>query len=335
MIHVRWDTRGHPLAWLAPFPQHYASGKVGWEAVGEGWYHMSEYSAAKALFGERIHETEAWELAAYSTGAFTFVEAAYRTRAAYKAANDPRHFPLKVGLNALYGKLAESMTRDPTRRPAYQNFFLAGAVTAATRAKVLGVLAHVGRERAVMAATDGVFLLGADSGSSAGVDPLTGAGVRVGLGLGEWEVSSTPPGMVLAQAGVYWEVPQVGVIPKVRTRGFGVKSVSYDDAARLFRGTAPELSYRETRFIGLGYCVNTGDFSQWRRWVSVERTLSRSLEPYRRVEHGKVVAGVLHDAMQRRPYRPRNVRMTELPERPNAELLDALQMMEQPEGAGD
>jgi len=332
MIHVRWDTRGHALDWLAPFPQHFESGKVGWEAVGEGWYHVAEWRAAKRLFGNSITEVEAWYLLDEpDEKPFIFVRNVYETRAAYKAAGDPRHYPLKVGMNSLYGKLAQSMARDEEKRPPYQNFFLAGAVTAATRAKVLEALAIAGRAYAVMSATDGVFLTGYSAPN--GVTPFDTSDR-----LGGWEISSTPPGMVLVQPGVFWERPGEGRTVRSRTRGFGAKSVSYEDAASLFTNEKTEHVYHETRFIGLGYCVNTGDWSNWRRWLDVERKLSRSLEPHRDTSMlagyesrwRYVYPGTLHDPAKRSPYKTRGDRE----KAPDPERIEALQEAEQPEGAG-
>lgn len=351
MVRVRWDTRAHKDAWVAPFPQHYGGGRVAWEPVGTGWYHVAEYRAARAVFGGCIEPLELWDcLSNPDVNPFAFVPALYAERARYKAAGDARHYPLKVGLNSLYGKLAQGMSQRQERRPRWQNYFLAGMVTAATRARILEGLAHVGRSRAIMAATDGLFVrapldgvvvpgVGAGGRDNRHGDGGTRYDVPLSDTLGGWEWSAVATGMVLVQAGIYWEHPERSRAPRVRTRGFGVRSVSYWDAIALFTRPWPiEHKYPETRFIGLGYVVNTGHWADWRRWIPLERTMSRLVMPWRLIDEesmrrtgwAHLRVGVLRDPATRRAYMARGERMAN----PDNDQLNALVELEQPEGAG-
>lgn len=326
LIAVEWDTRETPYSWLAPFPQHFEDGRVAWESIGKGIYHNNEWWAAKNLFGDAIKETAVYTFTPISEYAtpFSFVKGYYARKAQLKRRGDPRYYPLKVGLNSLYGKLAQSMGRtEQWGPPPYQNYYLAGKVTAEIRARMLMALAHAGKASAVMVATDGLF-------TRKKISNLVPC-----YRLGGWERTELPKGMTLVQAGVWWEPGDAKA--RRRTRGFGARSVTHGEASFLFKeGAPPEIYYQEVRFIGLGYCVNTGDWTNWRRWIDVERTLSANLEPHKQTsfvegtQWGYVAEYIRHDPDKRRPYSTRRERMAE----PDAEQVDAIQATEQPEGAG-
>lgn len=329
LIHCTWDTRAHKDAWLAPFPQHFESGRVAWEPVGEGWYHLEEWREAKLIFGGCVKELGALILNVSQTrpkpAPFSFIHEMYERKAAYKTAGDPRYYPLKIGLNALYGKLAQSMTRNSGwGQPPYQNYYLAGKITAGVRARMLRALQQCGPRYAVMVATDGLFTR------------KKMPRCRLGEKIGNWELSTAPDGMTLVQAGVFWEPGDEKA--RRRTRGFGVKSVSYAEASALFRGGESVHQYTETRFVGMGYCVNTGDWVDWRHWIEVDRKLSRDMAPHHITYPTQYTAeqwtfvdhGILHEPSKRRPYLAKSERTTA----PDSEQLDAIIAAEQPQGAG-
>lgn len=94
-------------------------------------------------------------------------------------------FAIKLGINALYGKLAQRLGGAP-----YKDMIGAGLITSFCRAQLMG--AYHGKEKhIVMLATDGVFSR----------VPLE---VDIGSSLGQWESKLRSDGMFIVQPGIYW-----------------------------------------------------------------------------------------------------------------------------------
>lgn len=104
-------------------------------------------------------------------------------------------YPIKLGLNGLYGKLAQRIGAAPWR-----DHILAGMITAYTRAKLIsGYASDPGA--VVMLATDALY----------SVRPLP---VDVGDQLGQWECKERD-GLFVVQPGIYWSPGSAGT-PKTR-----------------------------------------------------------------------------------------------------------------------
>jgi hypothetical protein len=107
-----------------------------------------------------------------------------KLRDLYQLGSATRGYPLKLGLNSLYGKMAQRSGRGP-----YPDPVSAGLITAITRAKLIEAISQA-PEAIVMVATDAVF----------STRPLA---LDVGEGLGQWEEKIWPD-LFIAQPGVYW-----------------------------------------------------------------------------------------------------------------------------------
>lgn len=218
---------------------------------------------------------------------FAWVPEVYEERR--RLGKDGRGLVLKLALNSVYGKLAQSVGASP-----YANPIWAGLVTARTRAEI--ARAYRGRERdLVMVATDGVFTRGRVLGD-----------LQVGEGLGEWTVEEHP-GVFVVQPGFYF------LGPKVKTRGASRRSVEplVGQFHRAWRRMLPRRRFEpvvvpEILFTGLRLAMARGKPETAGRWVRVERRISFDWST-KRGGGGTTVGGAVQTFSQRGHSRLRSV----------------------------
>lgn len=257
---VRWRLRDDD-AIIAPFPFRDRR-SIYYPLQGEGWYHGVEVAAALEIFGDQIEVTGGYVFTpADGSRPFAFLTDVYAERQQLKAEGHAGEKVLKLGINSVYGKLAQGNTRDG-RRPRFQDYFWAGRITAGTRAKVLAA-AHQGHEHLVAIATDGIVYAG-------GEPQLVEA-----KGLGGWE-RTVYADLFVAQPGIYYahETRQRGVVK--HSRGFFTREIDFPKLRRTWLRDGPfgELECRSHRFVGLGSALMRSDFAVWRTWQSGTRRLS-------------------------------------------------------------
>lgn len=225
---------------------------------GEGWFHSLEVSAALAVAPECVEILEGWLVE--NTGApFFWVHEQAKVRMAYKAAKDERAFPLKVGLNSVYGKLAQHSGTHPLQCMVY-----AAAVTAQTRGALLRV-AYARRHDVILLATDGIL-------SRVPLDELP-----IGKDLGTWEREEYN-GAWMLQAGVYWAGD------KKRTRGIDARTLTLEDVDALWKrkGTGATLELPSRRVLSYRLCVAQNKTEQTGTWYDGKRNVKFSPWPRRR-----------------------------------------------------
>ena len=180
---------------------------------GGGWYWHSEVFAARQLFGKRVQIHETWE---YHTECdhrpFREVPALYLER--LRIGKEGAGLSIKLALNSLYGKLAQSLGRAPP----FQCWIWAGLITAGTRAQILELMTCYSSPQAVkMVATDGVY-------GNEQVDPPlpvdTGTHNDFGKPLGGWEESPNALQYFAARPGIYFPLDAANA-DKIRARGVG------------------------------------------------------------------------------------------------------------------
>jgi hypothetical protein len=264
---VSWDLRGiegaggqGPETPLAPFPVR-VNHAIFYPLAGTGFYHGVEVAAALEL-GYPVKVHYGWVLEGRQTAArpFAWVPEVFRARARFAREGRAAEKVIKLGLNSVYGKLAQGYAFKG--RPKYQSYFWAGYITAATRARVLRLAAAC--TDPLMIAADGIY---------AGQLPhrLAGGFGRAGS-LGSWERGEAER-LFTAQAGVYEAVTDGRVSAK--SRGFFASEVDYTELRHGFEleGIDYAHHYSSTRFCGLGAALQRRDFNQWRKWVTEPRSL--------------------------------------------------------------
>lgn len=259
---VQWDI---PEATLCPFPVR-KSGNIIYPRNGRGTYHGVEVKAAKRIYGDKIKVNRGWIFEPVSNAKpFEFIPTEFAHRAELKKQGHAGEKCLKLGLNSIYGKLAQGAGYGDTA-PPFQSYFWAGYITSATRATVLDV-ASKDISALVMIATDGIFF---DS------DP----DITETIGLGGLELAKMDNCFV-AQPGIYSFEDEDGTIVG-KSRGFFTKEIDFDVLRKGYEENGPYFvaDFPSTRFMGLGGCLLTKDMTSWRTWK--ESTRSLSLYPNRK-----------------------------------------------------
>lgn len=276
IYHVAWTRNsGRPTypALPAPFGVRYHDGSVGYPEFGETWVWGPEIETAK-FTGESFEILEAWVWEPEcSHEPFAFVEGLYRKRQILQRQNDGAHVGLKLGLNSLYGKLAQQLGAEEIspgewKLPPFHQLEWAGFVTSHCRAQLL---------RAAWQAPDKIIAFETDALFS--TEPLD---LPLSDSLGEWDLTEWTR-LIYIQSGTYFGETTTGKVVE-KTRGVDKGVLHWDDVLdALDRFTLfgePERRYAKeyvtaqtTRFIGAGVALSQS-FSRWRRWERTERAIT-------------------------------------------------------------
>lgn len=253
-------TQPHPL-WMRN-----KDGTVYFNEYTHGWYWTPEAELIDELGGATIHEGWEWIRECDHTP-FDFVEPLYNKRAALKKAGDGAHVGLKLGLNSLYGKLAQQIGWDigpPLRLPPYHSLEWAGYITSHCRTKVY---------RAAMLAIDDVIAFETDAIFTRVPLPLD-----FGTGLGQWEATEYQS-LTYLKSGMYFGTLADGTDVE-KCRGINKGSITRHQMITALQnqreGRETKLYAEQTRFIGLGQALHQ-DFRKWRHWITAPKDISISL----------------------------------------------------------
>lgn len=264
LYRVRWQQYPEFEHLPGVLPYRKADGSMLWPTNGETWVWWPEFQVAWDSGVSEVHVLEAWVYTPRQNSKlpFAFVPDKYEQRQVLKRHGDGGQFAIKLGLNSMYGKLAQQTgarlvrSRDGTyswQLPKYHQLEWAGWVTSWCRAQVLSAaLENPGAT--VAFATDAVFSL----------EPLN---LDFGSGLGQWEETVWDE-FCNVQAGFYFGT--VAGEQRIKCRGVDRR----DDLPELIRaawddGTV-ELSKRG--FVGLGVALSWG-LDKWRTWLEMNKKL--------------------------------------------------------------
>lgn len=263
LYRVEWDIK--PIPRFGPLPYRRDTGSVIYPFNGSGWYWRDEALAAIRHFGaENVRITDAWNCAGIDLASrpFEWVAELYNQRRELADAGmTAEQKALKLGINSLYGKLAQSLGGNDGKPPAYQNYIYAGLITSITRARLLDAMMS-DPDNIVACATDGIYTR---------FNPLP---VDIGKGLGQWESEELSEFFIL-QPGVY-QYKENGKIV-TRTRGMSERDIDFDVIRREWDSGNPThmvVRFDSTRFVGyrIAYAQNKPD--EWRRWITSSRSFS-------------------------------------------------------------
>lgn len=259
IIDVEWSYREeapfYPLWYRCP------DGTILYPRSGRGRYYGPEIRLLMDYYEEgedfTIHEACNPHLALPDVRPFSFLANEYETRRRFKENGSMAHEALKLGMNSVYGKLAQQAGFRGVRIPTYHQLVWAGQITSITRAKLY---------RAAMQKPEAVIAFATDAVISRDAHDLP-----VGGALGEW-TAETFQGITLVQAGVYWLRGEEEWSDKYR--GFDAGSLTREEIVDCWRRNQ-SYTAQLTRFYGLGSAVGMRDFQQyWRVWRTEPRTLN-------------------------------------------------------------
>jgi hypothetical protein len=218
-------TFAHPAGsvWCGfPFRQN---GGLFWPFCGTGWYWSVEIEAARQHLRAdilRVHDVWIAERCCDCSPPYEWISELFAER--QRLGESTKGYPIKLGLNSLYGKRAQRSGRGP-----YHDAVEAGLITAITRAQIIAAVAQ-DPGAVVMVATDAIF----------STRPLK---LDVGKGLGQWEEKLWPD-LFIAQPGVYFSPAKLqsnttaAAVEGVKSRG--VKRSVIGKAAPQFLRTFEE-----------------------------------------------------------------------------------------------
>ena len=233
-----------------------------------GWYWNPEYAAAKEFvaylnkqwpeYPSSIIIHNSYWMEDSGERPFKFIEELYAERQKRKAAGDPSEYPLKLGINSLYGKAAQQIGGNDGP-PAFHQLEYAGWITSYCRARIFSATFR-SPQNVLAFATDAVF-----------VDaelPL-----KVSKNLGDWEKIELER-LSLFQSGIY-SYKELGTDKwSSKTRGFPARGFDPEaiheslDAQQYIMQMA-----NKSTFITLKNAMSRGKLELWGNWESMSRDM--------------------------------------------------------------
>jgi len=247
----------------APLPIRSREGHLYWPKKGRGIYFSCEVESALRS-GYDIHYHTGWTyVQTCKCRPFEWVYEMYEYRRSIGSSD--QGYPIKLGLNALYGALAQRVGSG-----RYANLVWAGLITASLRS-LLNDVAQQSPSSVIMFATDAIY----------STKPLD---VPIGEQLGQWEHSILED-MFIVQPGLYWDRAKT----KHKSRGLSGKFFEEKGRIESFENawfdylaarnsqldvSFPVVPVPVTNFIGLRLAASRGKNETAGRWQEETRELS-------------------------------------------------------------
>ena len=331
---VRWTVPqsqhvGKSFGSFGPYPVRASNGTIAFplSAVG-GWVWRDEYFAGRKL-ESKARPLEAW---IYHTSCdcqpFAEIPVYYRERV--RLGKESRGIVLKLGPNAVYGKVAQSRGLSPP----FQSWVWASMITSGCRAQLLDLMATAEDPWDVlMLATDGVWsrkpLKPAKPRDTGTWDCISAKSGRP-IPLGGWEQKTFAAGVFCVRPGIYFPMnPTEDDLKEVRARGIGKKALLdrwQKVIAAWERGSTEVRLGGLDRFVGAKSAIHqsgdgysrSADYGEWiRHQISVKFHPAPKRE---RVLPGRRLAPWQHFDWLSEPYKP----ATKSPEAVAMELAEMI-----------
>ena len=231
MVKVKWTSKSI----VGCLPYRNKNGQILFPQNGAGIYHIVEVLAALSKSQYKIK----MESARILRQPYTFmlndkISELAKERLRLKKINVLQSYPLKLGMNSIYGKLAQK-PNEKGKLPQFRELLFGGYVTAFARAQLLK---YINSESVILFATDGIY-------------STTKVNCPIGDNLGEFEFSKHEKGLFLL-AGIY-EVDN-----ELKTRGYSnklnvVEIWNHQAAQNNISLLNPRIPFKvpDRRFIGI------------------------------------------------------------------------------------
>lgn len=256
--------RARQLGFPLPVFHRRMSGQVWYPQRSVNWYHTAEFGLLVDMFEKtdgkaftRFEVKEAWVYEDDGSSPFAWVRDMYEQRKTWQSEGNPAELALKLGLNSLYGKLAQRIGSKGDKPPTWHQLEWAGAITAGCRAMLYRAVLDnwtsvVGME------TDGVYA----------TRPFKELENGTGNALGQWKVEEYT-GMLFLQNGVYWLRDKNGDWLPPKSRGIPQSHLAFASALDSLR-SGISLRASQQYFVGYGTALHRGlsrgDMPGWRQW---------------------------------------------------------------------
>lgn len=273
---------------IGPFPVRLPTGQICYPLSGSGVYHAVEVRTAIRL-GYNVTVHDGVYLDVQSSGHMSWIADVYEHRKQFKREGNYAEKALKLGLNSVYGKMAQGYGFG--KRPPFQSYYWAGFITAATRARALDAMHTL--PDPVMIATDGIV-------SGYVPPPADDTG-----NIGTWEYSRYDR-IATIQPGVY--VAEQDGERIVKSRGFFARDVDYDAMIeRFYDDPLSAYHFKSRRFIGLKVALHRTDRTLWRKWIEERRSIAFEInnKERRETDDGRVLLYPVRGPYDSLPYVPK------------------------------
>lgn len=273
IFHVRYDYGpesnraicygGMPAASHYRYPR---SGTMHFRNRNPGtWVHAPEFR--NLLIQHRLdlfstfEVTEAWVYIDDGTKPFSWVLDIYRQRQEWKASGNAAELAAKLGINSLYGKLAQRLG-GKEGVPTWHQLQWAGHITSTCRAMLYDASWRQYPDL-IAYETDGIY----------STSPMVSLPNGSGTQLGQWETKQYS-GILYLQSGVYWLRDGEGNWLKPKTRGVPQQHMDFDKAYESLV-TKEKLSVSQTQFIRFGLAdMRRSGLGLWRTWQINDKEFS-------------------------------------------------------------
>lgn len=245
LCRVSYVDRGISRTGINPFALRSSGGSIYYPNAVATWVWGCEYKVAKKWFGDRVHCSEVIRFADNGVRPFAFIEDLFTKRQSFKRVNNPVQLACKLGMNSIYGKLAQRIGWDQEKNmaPHHHQLRIAGFCTSMCRSMVLDAMMQA-PESMIAVETDGIY----------SEKPLT---LDIGPKLGQYEESQYS-GMLFMQSGVYFTLSDLGYDKGLgydewsagKTRGFTPNKANVDVALSTVE-TLDSVKISQRRFYGL------------------------------------------------------------------------------------
>lgn len=242
-------------AMLYGLPIRDEDGGIYFPAFGGGWYWQHEIKEARhqSFTVKRAYSV----IEACECVPFSWVPEVYAER--LTLGKTAKGKILKLALNSLYGKMAQSIGGAPYANPVY-----ASLITSMTRAKLMSAV-HSSLSCSLGICGDDAYMLATDALFVSHHLPLA-----VSKNLGEWDLETHEAGMFIIQPGVYF----TSDLAKPKTRGLPQRVVveNLDRFRAAFQdllnvGDPTPVAVKLSTFIGLRQAFHRNKPEQAGTWV--------------------------------------------------------------------
>jgi hypothetical protein len=240
-----------PLVWQPqPLPHRDARANTSYPPIVDGWYWTPEAAYACRYYGAEVIDGWEWWPVDKDLRPWAFFADMYETRLRLKRAKNPMERAFKLGLNSMYGKMAQraGWDQDKNEPPRAHTLPLAGFITSYCRAMILEMLVKMDPAQVIAVETDGVF-------STQSPEEL---GLTLGKELGAWDVKVFDE-MIYVQNGLY--LYKENGEWNNKTRGMDASSITHTFIMNYLRTLEAREKWEPAevpqgeRFIGLGAAI--------------------------------------------------------------------------------
>lgn len=255
----RKDKGPHPLF------RRLINDNICWPDEVNGWYWSPEAELVKD--DPNAEFIESWEYIDDGTRPMAWIAEMFEQRLRLKNAGDPMEYPIKLGMNSIYGQFAQRAgweNQSVPGPPRFHQIEWAGYITSMCKSMVYPAAKWAWEHNSLITIdTDGIF-------STLRI-PDEYLRNSIGKGLGQWEMKRHD-GILLWQSGFYW-IKDGEDWSKCRSRGAPRGTVPIEHAweglEKLESHTehTVDIHYEKKLFVAFGLARQWGRFDLWRSWT--------------------------------------------------------------------